>query len=486
MGLPEEIPILTSSGLDSEILQLQWPSGCDPARLPNFETQARRKRYRILAHAAIRCEVQSLYLGHHQDDQVENFLMRLTRSDHGSQVPPGAALLGMRTEAPIPCCDDIYGAFERDSYRGIPDDGRVHLAQHGLSLVRPFLGYSKARLQATCESLGVQYFTDETNLDPTSTRRNTIRHLLINHRLPYALQRTSLIERLARIKEKVSTCGETYRIALWRLLKISNFDTRSGSLLIYFPEQSDLGSVEDAFASVAYVLTELLDAVSPKPRGTIVVSAAIVKRVIDGLYQQKVSEGVVTTFAGLLLEYSSRTLQLSREPIRSTERSILTKTFVAAIQEPYIHEQWSKWLFWDNRYWLRIRIKPTENANEFSVRAYTEADVVSVYNRLRKMSGNALKMFKDAVESAAPRRTKFTLPVITKGGIIVAFPTLNMILPGSFDHKCGENSLPGRPWQIRYKSQIHELQSACLRVTNDSSSCVVPEPSNGEALRNAV
>ena len=475
-----------SSGLDSEILQLQWPSGCDPARLPNFETQARRKRYRILARAAIRCEVQSLYLGHHQDDQVENFLMRLTRSDHGRQVPPGTALLGMRTEASIPCCNDIYGAFERESDRVIPDDSRVHLAEHGLSLVRPFLGYSKARLQATCESLGVQYFTDKTNLDPTSTRRNTIRYLLSNHRLPYALQRKSLIERHARIKEKVSTSGETYRASLWRLLKISNFDTRSGSLLVHFPEQSDLGSDEDAFASVAYVLTELLDAVSPKPRGTIAVSADIVNRVIDGLYQQKDSKRFVTTFAGLLLDSSSRTLRLSREPIRSTDRSILTKIFIAAIQEPFIHEQWTEWLFWDNRYWLRIRIKPSENADEFSVRAYTGADVVSVFNRLRNMSSYALKTFKDAIEAAAPGRTKFTLPVITKGGIVVAFPTLNMILSGSFDHNCGENCLPGQPWQIRYKSQIHQLQSACLRDTNDSSSCVGLAASTGKALRYAV
>ena len=403
--------------------------------------------------------------------------MRLTRSDHGSQIPPGTALLGMRTEASIPCCNDIYGAFERESSREIPDDGRVHLAQHGLSLVRPFLGYSKARLQATCESLGVQYFTDKTNLDPTSTRRNTIRHLLSNHRLPYALQRKSLIERHARIKEKVSSSGDTYRAALWRLLKVSNFDTRSGSLLVNFPEQSDLGSEEDAFASVAYVLTELLDAVSPKPRGTITVSGDILERVIDGLYQdknkhQESSKASVTTFAGLLVESTPRTLRLSRVPIKSTERSILTKTFVAAIQHPDVSEQWTEWLFWDNRYWLRIRIMPSENANEYAVRAYAEADVESVHDRLRKVSSNALKTFKGAVEAAAPGKTKFTLPVITHGGVVVAFPSLNLILPGSFDHSCGGNRLPGQPWQVQYKSQIHELQSVFLRESNSLSSLV--------------
>jgi tRNA(Ile)-lysidine synthase len=395
--------------------------------------------------------------------------MRLTGSEGGGRIPPSTALLGMRLTAPIPCCDDIYGAFEKDSSSGHPDDGSVYVTHRGLTLVRPFLGYAKARLQATCESMEVHYVTDTTNLDPTSTRRNTIRHLLTTHKLPRALRRSSLLQSQVRIREKVLTSVEVHGTALWGLLKVQNFDVRSGSLSIQFPERPKLGSEEDCFTSIGYVLTDLLDAVSPKPRGSIAVSADIIESVIEALFQgtnehQMSCKSFVETVAGVLVEPSQRVLRLSREPVRGTEKSKLMKAFVVASQADSIEGQsWTEWLFWDHRYWLRIKLGPSENADDYAVRAYTEADVVSAYTRLRKVSWKAMESFKILLESAATGKTKFTLPVITKAGLVICFPTLNIILPDAAGHNWGENYLPGILWQIRYKSQAPLLRLACLR-----------------------
>lgn len=461
--------MLIIRGLDTEILRIQWSPGIIPAKIQNFETVARRERYRILARAAIHNKISNLYLGHHQDDQVETFLMRLTGSEGGARIPPSTALLGMEKCASIPCCEDIYGAFEDDSSSGHPDDGTVSLTHYGLTMMRPFLHYSKARLQATCEEMAVECVTDETNLEPTSTRRNAIRHLLTTHKLPRALQRSSLVRSHVRIREKVWNCLEVHRTALWWQLKVQKFDVRSGSLSIEFPERSKLGSEEQCFTSIAYMMIQLLDAVSPKPRGSISVSADIIDSVIGVLFQgtsehQMSRTRSVKTVAGVLIEPSQRLLRLSREPIRSIERSELVRTFIAAPQAGSSEGPlWTQWLFWDYRYWLRIKLGPSEHADEYAVRAYTEADVVSVLSRLRMISSKAVQEFQNLIESAAKGRTKFTLPVITREGLVISFPTLNISLPGPTGHNWEDRGLPGKPWQMRYKSQTRQFLIACLR-----------------------
>jgi tRNA(Ile)-lysidine synthase len=461
--------MLTTEGLDTEILQIRWPSGVIPAQLSNFETIARRERYRILARAAIRNNIRSLYLGHHQDDQVETFIMRLAGSEGGGRVPPSTSLLGMRRSASIPCCEDIYGAYE-DSYSGHPDEGTVSIAHAGLQLARPFLAYTKARLRATCEEMEVPYIMDETNLEPTSTRRNAIRHLLTTRKLPRALQRSCLVQSQVRLKEKVRTSILIPASALWSLLKVQNFDVRSGSLSIQFPKQSQLGSEEECFAAITHVMTQLLDAVSPRPRGPIVISADIVKSTIEALFQVASAhqmfnqKSYVRTVAGVLIEPSQRVLRLSREPIRSIEQSELLRAFVAAPQAgPAEGPLWTEWLFWDFRYWLRIKLVQSEHIDDYAVRAYTRADVASVYSRLRIISSKAVQNFQDLIESAATGRTRFTLPVITRRGLVISFPTLNISLPDSTGHNWEDCGLLSKPWQIRYKTQSVELRLACVR-----------------------
>lgn len=96
-----------------------------------LQASARTDRYRLLVDAARAWSAEALVTAHTLDDQAETVLMRLAR---GSGV-----------------------------------DGLSAMAQHsqtgGLPLLRPLLGLSKARLQASLRARGVTWLDDPSNLN---------------------------------------------------------------------------------------------------------------------------------------------------------------------------------------------------------------------------------------------------------------------------------------------------------------------------------
>lgn len=97
-----------------------------------IQATARAARYRLLAEAARAEGVEDILVAHHQDDQAETFLLRLAR---GSGVDGLAAMAPLR-EMP-----------------GAP----------GIRLLRPLLGFSRARLAATLEKAGLEAIQDPSN-----------------------------------------------------------------------------------------------------------------------------------------------------------------------------------------------------------------------------------------------------------------------------------------------------------------------------------
>ncbi|KMU78796.1 tRNA(Ile)-lysidine synthetase family protein [Coccidioides immitis RMSCC 3703] len=98
---------IKSMGLKSQVLTLQWPEGTkDPARLPNFETLARRLRYQALGTACVTENIRALFLGHHRDDNVETALLRLAQG-HGR-----FGLAGFDSVSPIPECHSLWGVSQ--------------------------------------------------------------------------------------------------------------------------------------------------------------------------------------------------------------------------------------------------------------------------------------------------------------------------------------------------------------------------------------
>jgi tRNA(Ile)-lysidine synthase len=97
---------------------------------------AREERYRLLADLARKVKVSHVVTGHTLDDQAETVVMRLLR---GTGI---GGLGGMRPA----------------------------LMRSGVTLARPFLSLSKARLVATCRAGGWPLIEDPSNADPRFAR----------------------------------------------------------------------------------------------------------------------------------------------------------------------------------------------------------------------------------------------------------------------------------------------------------------------------
>lgn len=95
-----------------------------------IQEEARNARYRLMTEYCATQGIGNLFLAHHQDDQAETFLLRLSM---GSGLD---GLAAMRA---------------------------VHKTGAGLILLRPFLGLSKERLLATCASMGIPFVNDPSN-----------------------------------------------------------------------------------------------------------------------------------------------------------------------------------------------------------------------------------------------------------------------------------------------------------------------------------
>lgn len=106
---------------------LQW-SGEKPGAA--VQEEARKARYALMAAYCREQGIAHLFLGHHRDDQAETVLFRLAK---GSGLDGLAGMQG------------------------------VQAYDEGLTLLRPFLWFSKEELVVTCGEMGVDYVRDPSN-----------------------------------------------------------------------------------------------------------------------------------------------------------------------------------------------------------------------------------------------------------------------------------------------------------------------------------
>jgi len=119
---------------------LRWP-GAKPAS--GVQAKAREARYGLLAAFCRDNRILHLAVAHHQEDQAETLLLRLSR---------GSGFAGLSGMAPV---------VERAHHR----------------LIRPLLPIGKGRLEATLRAHCLAWLEDPSNADPTFTRVR-MRHLL--------------------------------------------------------------------------------------------------------------------------------------------------------------------------------------------------------------------------------------------------------------------------------------------------------------------
>ena len=138
-----------------------------------LEAAARDARYKFMTDWCLENNIDALMIAHQADDQIETFLMNLSR---------GSGVSGL-------------SAMQPESYR------------NGVKIVRPLLGIFRSELIKYCDENDIKYFDDEMNEDESYTRvkirKN--RHLM-SDRLGISDSRILLaIENLSRTRDALDS-----------------------------------------------------------------------------------------------------------------------------------------------------------------------------------------------------------------------------------------------------------------------------------------
>lgn len=114
-----------------------------------MEKHARELRYRLMYNYCSAQNIETIFMGHHLDDQLETFVLRLLSN---STI---FGLLGMRPVMP---------------------GNLTH--RNKIDLVRPLLQIPKSEIYQYAKTGHLEWFEDHTNQDVALTSRNRIRHFL--------------------------------------------------------------------------------------------------------------------------------------------------------------------------------------------------------------------------------------------------------------------------------------------------------------------
>lgn len=192
---------LTSLGINHQILT--WIGHKPDA---NIQDEARNARYRLMGEWCVSNDIEYLFLGHHQDDQAETFLMRLFR---GSGID-GLSAMEKRASFPYP-----------------------EYAEFGLQICRPLLSVPKKRLLSFLKDKDQTWVEDPSN-EKKKFLRIQIRELIKNseidgldaERLSSTAQRMqrvrSLLDELTDKAESVCVVYNPLGFAQLNVKKLSN------------------------------------------------------------------------------------------------------------------------------------------------------------------------------------------------------------------------------------------------------------------------
>ena len=451
---------------------MDWPGKEIPASLPNFESLARKYRFRLLGRACRDLGIRSLLLAHHEDDQVETVLMRLA----GGQGANG--LLGMQSPAGIPECYGIHGVYESGGDENALGEEPKHRerSRHaaigwyrpesvvnaqlpsetgGIQIYRPFLNFSKDRMIATCVAENMEWFEDLTNTIPTTTRRNAVRHMYLKHSMPAALTKPALLALSTRLNENEAHRSNILKFWLAKC-SVTQFETRTGIIklrfanLTHFQKPESVSFSTDALRVAAELLRHVIRLVTPLEQVSLSSLQNAVYHVFPELGHQDKHNLDTTAFttSGVYFQpiRASQSRNISHDVVNQKFEWMLSR-------QPYIskslpkcqHEilstalQWSSWHLYDGRYWIRIQsLRPApifvqplmkEHLAEFRA-SLPKSDEVRLLKTLKRK---------------APGNTRWTLPTIVRkeesGKMsLIALPSLDIGIPNS-----------GIRWEIRYK-----------------------------------
>jgi tRNA(Ile)-lysidine synthase len=159
------------------------------------ETDSRNLRYDFFKRKCAALDAKILFLGHHQDDNIETIIFRLLR---------GTGLGGLKG---IPLMRELY---------------------EGCQIHRPLLGYPKSEIYEYCREYNIPFREDPTNYE-VKAKRNQIRHNIVPILEEYEPEFRKYISRMASnvasdaqvlkiwAKEKLKTISKTLGENAWSI-----------------------------------------------------------------------------------------------------------------------------------------------------------------------------------------------------------------------------------------------------------------------------
>jgi tRNA(Ile)-lysidine synthase len=417
--------------------------------------------------------INSLLLAHHEDDQAETILMRLSNGQGAN------GLLGMKTPAGIPECYGIHGAYEsggKDSTPGGDVDRRkssfsaafspsrsdsstrcqLPIETGGIQVYRPFLHFSKARLIATCMTENMKWFEDHTNTEPTTTMRNAIRHMYSNHSMPAALSKPALLALSTRLNDNAARRFDIMKSWLAKC-KVTRLETCTGTVKVRFADSTQVRWSDnvwpplDASRIAAELLREVILLVTPREH----IERSSLHSTVHYIFPEICQEGEHTphttafTASGVYFQPILTTLPHDKSPIFLNKKpewflsrqphdseSLLKVQF----DVPAIGGSWSPWYFYDGRYWIRVQNLGTAS---LLIQPFSGKHLAEFRASLTRSDESRLRW---DLKKKAPGKVRWTLPAIVRKEedgkeMLIALPSINLSIP-----ECMVR------WEIRYKN----------------------------------
>ena len=228
----------------------------------NIQKNAREIRYNLLEEFCKKKKAKSLIVAHHQDDQVETFLIRLSR---GSGV------------------------------EGLSSMNEITTLKQGTSLIRPLLDFKKKELISITKHTFNKFFKDPSNKNRKFLRTN-IRELKKN------LEKKGIdIEKIVRSIKNIASTKDAINFYVERSIK--KYITFKGKLTILNLEKFRQEPKEIKFKIVNKIIKKTTNSYYP-PRSKKVLN------LIDGFQRNRIKK---LTLGGCIFERKNRFLFVSKE-----------------------------------------------------------------------------------------------------------------------------------------------------------------------------
>ncbi|KAF8818469.1 tRNA lysidine(34) synthetase TilS [Rickettsia endosymbiont of Cardiosporidium cionae] len=183
-GTIEEVEYIKdlSDQLNFSFYSMQW--NCY-GKYSNLQARARLGRYDLITSECNKLNIRELLTGHHQDDIIENFLIRKLRK---------SSVLGLSTH---------YINF-----------------YNNVRILRPMFSFNKSELVQYLLEKHVHFFTDASNYS-MRFQRNRIRHSIDKHTTSHAIK-SKILDEISCVNTKANILNNLLIEAVAETVKINN------------------------------------------------------------------------------------------------------------------------------------------------------------------------------------------------------------------------------------------------------------------------